>query len=268
LKAKLQPLPDDPLIADCDEAAANWKDAGQGNLSARLDEIRKLYNEFDVAVSSTRASAPPELHEFLVSARALMSFASINTVETGLKGARIYAFQAMEAPDTELELQRASRSLNDKVVIKSMLSVSSTTYRSEATFIVKRFGWNSYLVPSAVLAKSLENVTVNDLSFKIAPSVAWITEYYPRKNETGLYNSLCRTLRLGFGLHAILLDMDPNISNEFGIGPCLSFWEGRLLFGAGINLSDQQRVYYYIGSNLLTLLNSLGVASTSTSGAQ
>jgi hypothetical protein len=80
LKAKLQPLPDDPLIADCDEAAANWKDAGQGNLSARLDEIRKLYNEFDVAVSSTRASAPPELHEFLVSARALMSFASINTV--------------------------------------------------------------------------------------------------------------------------------------------------------------------------------------------
>jgi hypothetical protein len=98
--------------------------------------------------------------------------------------------------------------------------------------------------------------------------VAWITSYYPRNYETGYFKALCRTFRLGFGLHAILLDMDPNISNEFGIGPCLSFWEGRLLLGAGLNLSDQQRVYYYIGSNLLTLLNSLGVASSSSSGTQ
>ena len=119
-----------------------------------------------------------------------------------------------------------------------------------------------------MLAKSLDNITQNDKSFKIAPFVSWLTSYYPRRYEKKFSDVLSRSLRVGFGLHAILLDMDPNVSNEFGIGPAVSFWNGRLLLGAGINLSVEQRVYYYIGSNLLTLLNSLGVISSPSSGEQ
>jgi len=70
-----------------------------------------------------------------------------------------------------------------------------------------------------------------------------------------------RPLQPGFGLHAIFLNFD----NDPGIclGGTLSLWNDRLQFGLGYNLSasraDEGQVYYFVGSDLIGLLQTVGV---------
>ena len=75
-----------------------------------------------------------------------------------------------------------------------------------------------------------------------------------------------RATRVGLGIHATFLNFETqnNESIQIGLGGTLGFWENRLQFGVGYNLMsesrDDGRYYGFVGSDLIGLLQAVGVA--------
>lgn len=91
--------------------------------------------------------------------------------------------------------------------------------------------------------------------------------YAPRSHKRGANAELWRALRPGLGIHAAFLsfDLEDDESVQIGLGGTFSFWENRLQAGVGYNLMsdsrDDGRYYSFIGSDLIGILQSLGLVN-------
>jgi hypothetical protein len=68
------------------------------------------------------------------------------------------------------------------------------------------------------------------------------------------------------GLHAAFVDQDPNRDNEIGLGGTVSFWQDRVVAGVGWDLMANSKSYFYIGSNLIPILQALGFGESPKTG--
>ncbi len=77
-------------------------------------------------------------------------------------------------------------------------------------------------------------------------ALGWMRHYRPRPEAESWYARVARPLQVAAGLHAIFLNFDNQTG--IGLGGTLSFWNDRLQFGAGWNLSanssDDGRHYF------------------------
>jgi hypothetical protein len=174
-----------------------------------------------------------------------------------------------EAPDTRIELPRTPRAIDDRLQLLATLKIGESDYmKSRAVFSVKQFGWHSSLAPSVILARAVRTTSSFDRDFKFAPAVGWLQTYYPRDTEQGPWNRLSRFSQVGVGLHAAFLDIDPQKDVEIGLGGALSFWHDRIIAGVGWDLMAASRPYFYIGSNLIPILQALGYGKGASAGKQ
>lgn len=174
-----------------------------------------------------------------------------------------------EAPDATIDLQRTPRSIDDRLHVSATLKMGDQEYlKSHAVFKVQQFGWHATLAPSVILAKPLHSTSAFDRDFKFAPAVAWLHTYSPRDTERGPLTSLARFSQGGIGLHASFIDFDPQKDAEIGLGGAVSVWHDRIVAGIGWNLMNNSRAYFYIGSNLIPVLQALGFGKEGSAGKQ
>jgi len=83
------------------------------------------------------------------------------------------------------------------------------------------------------------------------------------------YAPFLRTFRPSIGIHSAFLSFDSEESSDavqIGLGATRAFWEDRLQCGLGYDLMadsrDDGRYYFFIGTDLIGLLQSLGLSGT------
>ena len=165
--------------------------------------------------------------------------------------------------DTLLDLRRVPGNDGDTILIRARLKKPGLDpIESVATFELTHYGYYARLVPSVVLVRPDEIASGND-DFRFAPALGWMHHYRPRPEDDGWFATFARPLQLAGGLHAIFLNFDNE--SGIGLGGTLSFWNDRLQFGAGYNLSasssDEGRLYFFVGSDLIGLLQAVGIGN-------
>ena len=99
----------------------------------------------------------------------------------------------------------------------------------------------------------------SDDSGGFSTALNWMWSYGPRDDDADPY--LSRSLVWGIGLHAVFLNFGPDHDAEIGLGVTGSLWDQHLQLGAGYNaMADREedgRFYYFLGSNLIPLLQAL-----------
>jgi hypothetical protein len=162
--------------------------------------------------------------------------------------------------DTAIDLKRLPLKDGDSVLLRATYKKPGhKAVVSEPKFEITHYGWYAKLSPSVVLVKPTELESGNE-SYRFAPALGWMHHYRPRPSDKGVASFL-RPMEMSFGLHSIFLNFDDE--SGIGLGATLSFWNDRLQFGAGYNLSadadDNGRYYYYVGSDLIGLLQTVGI---------
>lgn len=222
-----------------------------------------------VARLNAVASQAAAVRDFYAGVKAELELLKIKPSMANLRVPEAKEVLWAEAPDTEIDIQRTPRSLDDRLhVVATLKSGDQELMKSHAIFNVRQFGWHSILAPSVILAKPLNPRGAFDRDFKFAPAVVLLERYYPQNAETGAGYRVLRFLQLGIGMHATFLDQNPNKELEVGLGGAISFWQDRLVAGAGINLMDNSKGYFYIGSNLIPILQALGYGKENNTGKQ
>jgi len=207
-----------------------------------------------------------DIQAFTAVVNQAIQFASVNPSQVDIQVSKHFDVPLLSAPSTRLELQRTPRELNDRISFRATVSAGTETITSETVFSVRQFGWHSILAPSVILTRPVNPRSTFDQDFKFAPAIAWTYKYYPRSWEEGWLAATARFLKIGGGLHLTFLDQAPNKDTEIGIGLALSFWDDRLVTGAGLDLMDNSRTYIYIGSNLIPILQALGFGDATNAG--
>jgi hypothetical protein len=234
-----------------------WEKARESYKESGLENVTKKLNQHLISVKI-----------FVDDSAFLLEFANIRPSQTNLrppKSPQLYDVPVFKAPDTHLELQRTTRVLNDRVNILATLKGDQKD-ESAITLKIKEFGWHSSLTPSIILARAINKTSSADENFKFAPAITWVNTYYPRKTESGIINAALRFFSLGVGLHAAFVDQDPNRDNEIGLGGTVSFWQDRVVAGVGWDLMANSKSYFYIGSNLIPILQALGFGESPKTG--
>jgi hypothetical protein len=165
--------------------------------------------------------------------------------------------------DTFLDLRRVPGSEGDTITIRTRLNKPGLDpIESIATFELTRYGHYARLVPSVVLVRPDEIASGAD-NFRFAPALGWMHHYRPRPEEDGWFANVAGPLQPSGGLHAIFLNFDNE--SGIGLGGTISFWNDRLQFGAGYNLSasssDDGQLYFFVGSDLIGLLQAAGIGN-------
>lgn len=166
-----------------------------------------------------------------------------------------------ELKDTSIDLGRVPSADGDILLVRTTLKQPGLDpQQSNAEFKITHYGWHARISPSVVLVRP-DEVASGDDEYRFAPALGWMHHYRPRPEDSGFFADALRPLQPALGIHAIFL----NFENETGIGlgGTLSFWNDRLQAGAGYNLSasssDEGQVYYFIGSDLIGLLQTVGI---------
>jgi len=232
-----------------------WKEVKQAAVESGLQ------GEIDNIQETVR-----DIQAFTAAVNQAIQFASVNPSQADIQVSKHFDVPLLSAPSTRLELQRTPRELNDRISFRATVSVGTETITSESVFSIRQFGWHSILAPSVILTRPINPRSTFDQDFKFAPAIAWTYKYYPRSWEEGWLATTARFLKVGGGLHLTFLDQAPNKDTEIGIGLALSFWDDRLVTGAGLDLMDNSRTYVYIGSNLIPILQALGFGDATNAG--
>lgn len=163
-----------------------------------------------------------------------------------------------DAPDTSIDLTRTDRRGGDRLEVRaSLVDGEATVATSSASFELAKLGWHADAVPAVVLLTA-DRLAGGDDSGGLSASLSWMLRYDPRRDEDGALAGSSRLLGWGVGLHAALLHFDPDNDAEVGLGGTLGLWRDLLLLGVGWNpladAEDEGRVYYFVGSSLIPLL--------------
>jgi hypothetical protein len=178
-----------------------------------------------------------------------------------------FAVPVENIKDTFLNLETTPRLPGDVVTVKATLKEGDVTVdTSNARFQIERFGHYAALSPAVVLVKP-ERLKSGDDGFRFAPVLSWTHHWYPRPEDTRGRASISRALDPAIGVHSAFTNFRSSAADEtvqIGLGVTVSLWKNRLQFGAGYNLmadsKDDGRIYYFIGSDLIGLLQTIGIA--------
>jgi hypothetical protein len=224
------------------------------------DEFRELRAAVDLILGRTRAAAGllARLHALLESKK--------SAARAPAHPPEAFEVPLEDAGNTQIDLTRAPRRPGDVVRLHaSLLRGDQVLQESDASFRVETFGWRGQLSPAVVLARPDRLDGGRDEDFQFAPVLSWLHGYNPRPEETGFAAGFCRGFEPALGLHATFLNFDSQTDVEIGLGATLSFWRGRLQFGGGYNLMADDRgdgrYYFFVGSDLISLLQTIGVAN-------
>lgn len=205
--------------------------------------------------------------EFASDVVSSLQFAQIAPMNAKIRTPESFDVPIEQASGTRLELQRTSRILNDRISVTGILNAGDKEIsRTEGSFVVREFGWHSVLAPSVVVARSITTTSSFDRQFRFAPAVAWLQKYYPRSTEDGPFDRLARFFQPGLGIHAAFLNQNPQTNTEIGMGGALSFWQDRIVAGVGWDLMNNSKSYLYVGSNLIPILQALGLGKEGAAG--
>lgn len=166
------------------------------------------------------------------------------------------------APNTQLELQRTSRMLGDGITIRAtLLQDNQEVDVSEASFVVREFGWHATLQPGVVLLRPVRMAGEPE-RFSFAPTVSWLHRWDPRPEETGLCAAFFRTFQPSAGIHAAFVNLFPEKEVEIGLGATLAFGNDIVVLGGGYNVFHEGRRngdwYYFVGTSLIPILQKIG----------
>lgn len=172
-----------------------------------------------------------------------------------------------ELKDTFIELEATPRLIGDSVVVKATLrDGTKTPETSEARFLVGRYGHYAELSPAVILVKP-EQLAGGDDGFRFAPSLSWMHHWAPRPEERGATASFFRAMDPAIGIHSAFTNFNSPTSDnsiQIGLGATLAFWRNRMQFGLGYNLmaksKEEGRYYYFVGSDLIGMLQAVGLA--------
>lgn len=229
-------------------------------LKKRLETIRNLYRDVLGLVTDAQAIVP------------LLGIGKELPRDVGTINSFRVPFERIK--DTSIALLKTPRRPGDRIEFRARLfytGISSAGAMSsepvdelEASFEVHEFGWHNRLSPSVVLVRPME-LFGRDENFSFSPVLSWVHRYGVRPEQDSFPASLQRFFDTSIGLHASFVDFDPGKEVEIGLGVTLSFWGERLQFGAGVNLmapsNDNGRYYYFVGSDLISLLNAVGIGN-------
>lgn len=166
-----------------------------------------------------------------------------------------------DAPNTAIDLRKTDRRPGDRIELRATLIEDGAEKSSASTsFTARKLGWYGELVPAVVLTTADQLAGASD-SAGFSASLSWMLRHGARPYDESGWAQSARWLGWGVGIHATLLNFDPDNDAEIGLGATLGLWDGRLLFGAGVNVlaeSDNEgRYYYFAGSSLIPLLQAL-----------
>lgn len=172
-----------------------------------------------------------------------------------------------EVKDTFIDLEQTPRLVGDTVTVRATLKDDQKVVEtSTARFRIERFGHYAELSPAVVLAKP-QHIAGTDTGFRFAPTLSWLYHWGARPEDTGYRAALYGALDPSIGIHSAFLNFNSPTSSssaQIGLGATLGFWKNRLQFGYGVNLmaksAAEGRVYYFIGSDLIGLLQAIGIA--------
>jgi hypothetical protein len=175
-----------------------------------------------------------------------------------------------EVTDTSIDLLRADRLTGDLLTIKTTLYRGETEIASSSSSLeLDRFGYHASLDPSVVLTRPV-HVHNGTQGFTFAPALSWLHHWSPRPEDERWFAPTMRALHPSVGLHAALLNSSVDNEVEVGLGATVGFWDGKLQFGSGYNFmndrQDASRIYFYVGSSLIPLLQGLGFGDDRRSG--
>lgn len=184
-------------------------------------------------------------------------------VRTNLQNVDVIDVPIGEARDTQIDLRRTTRKAGDHLEVRARVLGPGADDKDaepplEATFELRKLGWHADLIPSIVFVEG-DQVAGADDSGGFSTALNWMWSYGPRDDDDDPH--LSRSLAWGVGLHAVFLNFGPDNDAEIGLGVTASLWDQRLQFGIGYNpmadSDDDGRVYYFIGSSLVPLLQAL-----------
>ena len=169
--------------------------------------------------------------------------------------------------DTFINLEATPRRIGDVVALKATLKDGTKVVdTSVANFRVDRYGYYAELSPAVVLARPNKLVGGND-GFRFAPTLSWMHHWAPRPENPSTLAFGFRALDPAIGIHSAFTNFSSGTSSDsvqIGIGGTLSLWKDRLQFGLGYNLMarppNEGRYYLFIGSDLIGLLQAVGIA--------
>ncbi|MBK7875157.1 MAG: hypothetical protein IPJ77_05320 [Planctomycetes bacterium] len=280
----LQPADLPKLIADTQAALRSLRDAVQ-----RFPEIvagargllERLRADVEAAPPEVRALArdtwkESDLQRELEAWRAwydrmrsrataladLLGFAHA-PVRSDLTNPNALSVPLTEARDASIDLRRTPRKAGDHLQVRARLlrgKDSSDTVEPDSvvTLELEKLGWHADLIPSVVFVEG-DRVAGADDSGGFSTALSWMWSYGPRDDEGDPY--LSRSFDWAFGLHAVFLNFGPDHDAEIGLGVTAGLWDQRIQVGAGYNpMAESEadgRFYYFIGSNLIPLLQAL-----------
>jgi len=165
--------------------------------------------------------------------------------------------------DTLLDLRRVPGEDGDTILVRARLyDPGREPIEATSSFEITHYDYFARLVPSVVLVRPDEIASGAD-GFRFAPALGWMHHYRPRPEADSWYANFARPLQVAAGMHAIFLNFDNE--SGIGLGGTISFWNDRLQFGAGWNLSaessDEGRHYFFVGSDLIGLLQAVGIGN-------
>jgi len=169
--------------------------------------------------------------------------------------------------DTFIDLEQTPRLVGDGITVRATLKDGDNVVdNSVARFRVERFGHYAELSPAVVLAKPRQ-IAGTDTGFRFAPTLSWLAHKGPRLEETDWWSNFVRMFDPSLGIHSAFLNFSSPTSDssaQIGLGVTLALWKNRLQFGYGYNLMaksvDEGRYYFFIGSDLIGLLQAMGIA--------
>jgi hypothetical protein len=192
-----------------------------------------------------------------------------------------------EIQNTFLDLRTINpRGDNDVVVLRAWLYRVETVPGSPGQVVRKeelahemqplrllRFGWLTKPSVGIVYTSAVDKLQGQDKQTRaFAPLVSFLWSHRSWDRDGGGDRPL-RYLpawqdSLGFGLHTITLDLDRDNQPELGLGLTLSFFNGYLQIGGGIDLSLKQQKYIFLGTRVFDFARSLGITATPAAPAQ
>ena len=182
-------------------------------------------------------------------------------VRTDLQNTHVIDLPIGEARDTQIDLRRTTRKSGDHLHVRATLlrpDGKDAEPALDATFELQKLGWHADLIPSVVFVEGDRVAGAND-SGGFSTALNWMWSYGPRDDEDD--PKLSRSLDWSLGLHAVFLNFGPDNDAEIGLGVTGALWNQYLQFGVGYNPmadgDEDGRVYYFIGSSLVPLLQAL-----------
>lgn len=169
--------------------------------------------------------------------------------------------------NTFINLEQTPRLRGDLVTVRATVKNGDQPVETSiASFRVDRYGSYGELSPAVVLAKPRQ-IAGTDTGFRFAPTLSWLYRWGPRPDDNGNWAGFYRLFDPSLGIHSAFLNFSSPTSTssaQIGLGATLGFWKNRLQFGYGYNLmaksKDEGRNYYFVGSDLIGLLQAVGLA--------